>query len=138
MFNSPPRVQSRAQGGGFWYKVCTLHIFASHRGKFDINLGEGASSPQVSLSWPTGLLPPLDYTVSNSRFHAKRLPLCPLFHRCGWSSFSCFFFFFFWSQEKFARDGCWVWLEDRSTTDALRECTRRVVCVRWICDYVDL
>lgn len=94
MFNSPPRVQSRAQGGGFWYKVCTLHIFASHRGKFDINLGEGASSPQVSLSWPTGLLPPLDYTVSNSRFHAKRLPLCPLFHRCGWSSFSCFFFFF--------------------------------------------
>lgn len=40
VFNSPPRVQSRARR--FRYKVCTLHIFASHRGKFDINLGARA------------------------------------------------------------------------------------------------
>lgn len=87
------------------------------------------ASPQVSLSWPTGLFPPLDYAVSNSRFHAKRLPLCPLFHPCGWSSFSCFFFSFFFLVPGEIYKGWVLGLARRQVYYALRECRESCVCV---------
>lgn len=87
------------------------------------------ASPQVSLSWPTGLFPPLDYAVSNSRFHAKGLPLCPLFHPCGWSSFSCFFFSFFFLVPGEICKGWVLGLARRQVYYALRECRESCVCV---------
>lgn len=135
VFNSPPRVQSRARR--FRYKVCTLHIFASHRGKFDINLGARALRC-LYLGRPDSFHPLI--TLSRIRVSTLNGFLCALCSIPAGGPLSLALFSPFFLVPGEICKGWVLGLARRQVYYALRECTERCVCVyvRWICDYVDL
>lgn len=136
VFNSPPRVQSRARR--FRYKVCTLHIFASHRGKFDINLGARALRC-LYLGRPDSFHSLI--TLSRIRVSTLNGFLCALCSTPAGGPLSLPFFSpFFLVPGEICKGWVFGLARRQIYYERFESCVCVCVCVyvRRICDYVDL